>query len=181
LATTLYYLTETNAPELQHIIEKIRDVEPHFGGFEFNTLGTERVAFSVAFTDARYIVPAVRLSSGTLAFIGLVTLLSTRNRPSVLMIEEPENGLTPQAIEAQPDRKSQIFMSSHSPFLICDAWNGADKDVIFQVKIKHGRAEVTPFEQVVSANAGFLGKVKGGARQHMSLNNAGELMSGYLS
>ena len=32
--------------------------------------------------------------------------------------------------------RSQILISSHSPFVICEAWNGEDRDFIHQVKIQ---------------------------------------------
>ena len=69
---------------------------PEFDDFEFSTVGTDRIAFALKYTDRRETVPSVRLSSGILIFIGLITLVSTPNRPPVLMIEEPENGLTPK-------------------------------------------------------------------------------------
>ncbi|MCI0416572.1 AAA family ATPase [bacterium] len=145
LAATLYHMKEVSAPELNSIKELIHEIEPNFQDFEFNILGTDRVGFSVVFSDGRQSIAAPRLSSGILAFIGLVVLVSSPNRPAVMMIEEPENGLTPQAIAVfyralkalteNPDRakRSQVLISSHSPFVICEAWNGEDRDFIHQV------------------------------------------------
>ncbi len=75
-------------------------MEPAFSDFEFNTVGPDCVAFAFVYEDARKTVPAVRLSSTMLSYLGLVVLVSTPNRPSDLMIEEPENGLTAQATKA---------------------------------------------------------------------------------
>ena len=97
-----------------------------------------------------------------LIFIGLIVLVATPNRPPVLMIEEPENGLTPQAIKAfyqslrilalnpKPEQRSQILISSHSPFVICEAWNGEDRDFIQQVKVTEGRTGIRKFSAVVN-------------------------------
>lgn len=193
LAATLYYLSETRHPSYEEICDKVRELVPEFGGFEFNTVGTDRIAFAVQYTDRRENVPSVRLSSGMLIFIGLVVLVSTPNRPPVLMIEEPENGLTPQAVkvfyravralafQADAERRSQVILSSHSPFVICEAWNGEDRDFIYQVKVSEGKALVRKFSAVVKDLKLPLAKDSDGQRTHLSLNNAEAIMSGYLT
>jgi predicted ATPase len=147
LASTLYYLSETDSPVIERIQARIREVIPEFEGFDFNTVGTDRIAFAVRYSDRRETIPSVRLSSGMLIYIGLIVLVSIPNRPPVLMIEEPENGLTPQAVKAfyqavrtlafdpETENRSQVLLSSHSPFVICEAWNGEDRDFIHQVKL----------------------------------------------
>ncbi len=151
LAAALYHLSEARDPALDTIRERMKVIEPTFLDFEFNTVGTERIAFALKYSDARQTVTSVRLSSGTLTYLGLIVLISTPNRPPVLMIEEPENGLTPQAVRSfydaaralayhpAPDQRSQVLLSSHSPFVICEAWNGEDRDFIHQVKVVTGK------------------------------------------
>jgi len=162
LASTLYYLAETESPAMDTIRNTIRDVVPEFEDFVFNSVGTDRIAFSVKYSDRRQAIPSVRLSSGTLIYIGLIVLVSTPNRPPVLMIEEPENGLTPQAVKGfyqavrtlalnpEPEQLSQVLLSSHSPFVICEAWNGEDRDFIYQVKSVEGRALIRNFSTVIT-------------------------------
>lgn len=193
LAATLYHLSETRDSALTTIREKVKKIDPHFADFDFSTVGTERVAFSAVYSDPRQTVPSVRLSAGTLTFVGLITLVATSNRPPVLMIEEPENGLTPQAVKVfyeavrdlavneDPAKRSQVLISSHSPFVICEAWNGDDRDFIFQVKVKDGRALVRKFSDVVAEQQIQLQKSKVGNRTILGLRNAEEIMSGYLS
>ena len=193
LAATLYHLSETHDPALASIREKVRIIDQQFADFDFNTVGTERIAFSAVYGDPRQRVPSVRLSAGTLTFIGLIALVTTSSRPPVLMIEEPENGLTPQAIgafyesvralatHADPTKRSQVLLSSHSPFVICEAWNGEDRDFIYQVKVEDGRALVRKFGDVIEQQHIQLSKDKLGKRTILSLNNAVEIMSGYKS
>jgi predicted ATPase len=112
----------------------LKAIEPTFVDYDFNTVGTERIALALTYSDARQAVPSVRLSSGTLTYLGLIVLISTPNRPPVLMIEEPENGLTPQAVRSfyeaarslayheVPDQRSQVLISSHSPFVRSVEW-----------------------------------------------------------
>lgn len=192
LAATLYHLAETRSPSLENIREKAKEIYPNFSDFEFNSVSNDRIAFSVAYSDSRKVVPSVRLSSGMLMYIGLIVLVSSPNRPPILMIEEPENGLTPQAVKAfyeavrslafrdDVEQRSQVLMSSHSPFVICEAWNGEDRDFIHQVKVVDGGARIRKFTDIIAEQGIHLGKVKG-ERTHLSLNTADLVMSGYWS
>lgn len=193
LAATLYHLSETEDPALSRICDHMRKVDPLFTGFAFNTVGTDRIAFSAQYEDSRLRVPSVRLSAGTLTFLGLIVLVSTSNRPPVLMIEEPENGLTPQAIRVfygavralanheSADKRSQVLLSSHSPFVICEAWNGEDRDFIYQMKVGNGHALATKFGNLINTLGIQLGKDASNSRTKLSINNAEDIMSGYLS
>ncbi|MBA7714052.1 hypothetical protein ES703_123066 [subsurface metagenome] len=146
----------------------------------------------MVYTDTRQAIPAVRISSGMLIYIGLIVLVMSPNRPSVLMVEEPENGLTPQAVKSfyqavrelaqydDPANQCQVLISSHSPFVICEAWNGNDRDFIHQAKVESGKSLIRKFSEVISEQGIHLGKVDG-ERNHLSLKTAEEIMSGYLS
>jgi predicted ATPase len=193
LAATLYFLSETRHPSYPMICEKVRELVPEFSSFGFSAVGTDRIAFSIEYSDRRESVPSVRLSSGMLIYIGLIVLVLTPNRPPVLMIEEPENGLTPQAIKAfykalrslafneDSHQRSQVLISSHSPFVICEAWNGEDRNFIHQVKVKDSKALVRRFSSIVEEQGIQLAKDADGQRSILSLKNAEEIMSGYLS
>jgi predicted ATPase len=193
LAATLYYLSESEGDTLDSIKEKVREVDASFQDFEFNTVGTDRIAFSAVYSDSRGAVTSVRLSAGVLAYIGLITLVATENRPPVMMIEEPENGLTPQAIKAfykavrslafseTPEERSQVLISSHSPFVICEAWNGEDRNFIHQVKVENGQARVRRFQEVIEGHGIQLQMDESRERTILSLKNAELVMSGYMS
>lgn len=193
LASTLYHLNETRDPTLDGIRERMKTIEPTFLDFDFNTVGTERIAFALKYSDARQTVPSVRLSSGTLTYLGLIVLISTPNRPPVLMVEEPENGLTPQAVRSfydavralayhrVPEQRSQVLLSSHSPFVICEAWNGEDRDFIHQVKVVNGKAQIRKFADVIAEQGIQLRKDTVGNRTLLGLSTAEEVMSGYMA
>lgn len=78
-------------------------------------------------------------------------------------------------------KRSQVLISSHSPFVICEAWNGEDRDFIHQVKIEDGHAVVRKFSEAVEEQGIVLGKDEDGNRTVLGLRNAEELMAGYLS
>src|ERR1019366_6875429 len=99
LASCLYYMNETEDPALKTIIGEVQQVLPSFEGFEFTFVGVDKVAFSTKFSDGRGSINAARMSHGNLIFLGLMVLTYSQNRPPVMLIEEPENGLTPAALK----------------------------------------------------------------------------------
>ncbi len=193
LAGTLYFMGEIKAPEFDLIKERLRAIEPAFEDFEFNMLGPDKVGFSVTFSDNRGTIAAPRLSSGFLSYLGLSVLVTAPNRPAVMMIEEPENGLTPQAIKAfyqslkalventDVHKRSQVLISSHSPFVICEAWNGEDRNFIQQVKISGGKSQIRKFQEVIDDQKIQLQKDPKGDRTFLGLRTAEEIMSGRFS
>ena len=193
LAACLYFMNETKDPALDAIVEKVKGLAPEFQEFEFNVVGGDRVGFSVAFNDGRGSIPSVKISHGVLLFIGLMVLTYSSNRPPVMLIEEPENGLTPTAVRAfyqslrelafreDEAERSQVLISSHSPFVICEAWNGEDRDFIHQVRVVNGQSVVRPFSTVIKEEGAVLGKDELGKRTVLGLRTAELLMSGYLS
>jgi len=191
LASCLYHMKETKDQALSTIIGEVQQVLPNFEGFEFNFVGVDKVAFSMKFTDGRGSINAARMSHGNLIFLGLMVLTYSQNRPPVMLIEEPENGLTPaalkrfyQAVRALALRedeaqRSQVLISSHSPFVVCEAWNGEDRDFIHQLKIEDGECVVRKLSDAITQQHVVLAKDDSGQRTMLGLRNAEELMSGY--
>ncbi|MCK1791936.1 ATPase [Pseudomonas koreensis] len=80
-----------------------------------------RVTYRGGFT-----VPQSSLSDGTLRILTLTLLPYLRKPPSILVTEEPENGIHPRAIEAVLQSlssmyDSQVWVSSHSPVVLASA------------------------------------------------------------
>ncbi len=69
-------------------------------------------------------VPASRISDGTLRFLQLLVILRHPNPPPLILIEEPELGLHPDAIGIvaeellEASERTQLIISTHSPELI---------------------------------------------------------------
>jgi len=68
-------------------------------------------------------VPAWLLSDGTLRLLALTLLAYLPNSEQVFVIEEPENGIHPKAIEAvfkalSSVYNSQVFLATHSPLIL---------------------------------------------------------------
>lgn len=193
LAAVLYWLSEEHPATLDQIVKDIQPVVPKFKGITFNFIGADRVGFSLIFDDARQAIPAPNASSGTLLLLGLVTLLRSPTQPDIACIEEPETGLTPDAVRlvfrllwnaAKADGgrpRSQFLFSSHSPFVLVDAWNELEKDRAFikRVRIGDGKSVIENLQTIIDKgdSGAVLQKDKDG-RTTMGLKTAEELMCG---
>jgi predicted ATPase len=131
LASVLFYGEQNGS--LSALSEVLREVLEGFEGFEFNTTREQDVGFSVRFRDGRGRVAAARLSDGTLHFLGLAALLvlGGDDLPAIVCLEEPEVGLNSAAMrklvgliyEVSSRGRSQMLISTHSPYLLTELWN----------------------------------------------------------
>lgn len=72
-----------------------------------------------------HVVTSTGLSDGTLRVLALTLLTYLHSPPRLLMVEEPENGIHPQAIETVLEglssmQDSQVLLASHSPVVIAN-------------------------------------------------------------
>ena len=78
----------------------------------------------VFFQEGRYIVPATRLSDGTLRYLCLLAILCHPNPPPLICIEEPELGLHPDVLPMLADllkdaaERTQLIVTTHSDVLV---------------------------------------------------------------
>jgi predicted ATPase len=93
-----------------------------------------------------YEVTSSGLSEGTLRILALTVLPYLNDLPDIVFLEEPENGIHPQAIEAvlqslSSAYESQILISSHSPVVLA---NISLEQVICVRLNKDGAASIIP-------------------------------------
>ncbi len=126
LASFLYYLRNNFYESYQKIVSYIKMVMPQFGDFY---LEPERGYISLNWTDNSandYVLSADQFSDGSIRFIALATLLlqPEKTMPNVIVIDEPELGLHPYAIDLLIDLvkeaslHSQIILATQSTSLI---------------------------------------------------------------
>ena len=156
LASVLYFLSRTRDPSLELIIEGVRSAIDGFAGFEFNAVGNDLVGLSARFDDSRGVVEAPNLSAGTLSLIGWLTLLYRADRQPVVMLEEPELGLTPRSTKAIYDAmraasastdatRTQLLVSSHSPRILNWASLDYGNDSVYVLRAGAGAAEIATY------------------------------------
>ena len=100
LAPRLYRLRVENPAHYNQIESIIRDAFPQFGEFELEPTGRSLLLkIRERLTDM--VFGAHQVSDGSLRFFALVTLLSqpVDDFPALLILDEPELGLHPRAIE----------------------------------------------------------------------------------
>ncbi len=137
LAAFLYLLENKYPEHYRRIVKTIRLIAPFFQDF---TLQPSRLNESKIRLEWRQVgsddyFDASQLSDGTLRMMSLATLLLQPNPPKTIVIDEPELGLHPYAIEVLSSllksARSQIIISTQSVPLV-DTFDAADIVVVNQ-------------------------------------------------
>jgi predicted ATPase len=114
------------------ILEGLSDL--YEGLTEFNVL-IEGGTVQVFFTEGEFVIPATRLSDGTLRYLCLLAILCDPNPPPLVCIEEPELGLHPDVLPKLADhllaasRRTQLIVTTHSDVLV-DAMSDQPESVV---------------------------------------------------
>jgi len=125
LAPFLYRMRRDESRYYDRIISYIRQVAPFFDNFVLEPFGYSiQLKFKEKYSDLE--LGSFRLSDGTIRFIALATLLlqPKSTLPKIIIIDEPELGLHPMAIDILSEminiasRNSQIFITTQSERLI---------------------------------------------------------------
>jgi predicted ATPase len=127
IAPYLLRLKNKNSDIYNEITETIKLATPFFDEFilEAKEYGqTQKVNLSWRQKGSDYPMQPYHFSDGTIRFICLATALLQPNLPSTIIIDEPELGLHPYAIEILTElikatsKKTQVIVSTQSPALI---------------------------------------------------------------
>jgi predicted ATPase len=110
---------------LQYILPYAANVRPDIANDLVETRSL--IQLTERFQSGRDVtLPGWVLSSGTLRLLALLAILRHPNGPSVLFLEELENGLDPRAIgfvideirSAVTSGEKQVILTTHSPYLL---------------------------------------------------------------
>ncbi|WP_375755393.1 AAA family ATPase [Corallococcus exercitus] len=126
LAAFLYLLREKHPDSYRRIVATVRLAAPYFDDFRLrpNPLNEQKILLEWSERDSDDYFNAHALSDGTLRFICLATLLLQPELPPMIIIDEPELGLHPYAIQLlagmvrSASLKSQIILSTQSVTLV---------------------------------------------------------------
>lgn len=127
LAAFLFAMQQNSPKDFKRIEMVVRSVAPYFERFDLKpdrtqTADTIRLEWKEKGSDAYF--NAKHLSDGTLRFIALTTLLLQPEAPQVIIIDEPELGLHPFAINKlaglikKVSANTQIIISTQSVNLV---------------------------------------------------------------
>ncbi|MBS1520579.1 MAG: AAA family ATPase [Bacteroidetes bacterium] len=130
IAEYLLWMKEQGEEHLDSLISKMRFVLPYIDKIEPHiikeTINTqiELLLYETGGKDKS--IPGWLLSSGTLRILALLAIFESPNRPSVLFIDEIENGLDPRTIglllsqveSVFAEKSMQVIVTTHSPFFL---------------------------------------------------------------
>ena len=128
LPAFLYRLQQTEPRAFTLIEQTIQSIAPYFKRFSLvpSSLPTNQISLVWEEQDSDMYLDAQSLSDGTLRFIALATLLLQPNPPETIVIDEPELGLHPAAIEKLAalvrvaSHKAQVIIATQSSsFVSC--------------------------------------------------------------
>lgn len=132
------------------IREVLRDVKESYLDFITRQL-VSRIVLDLKESPFETLVPANRLSDGTLRFLAMAVILLHPDPPPVICIEEPELGMHPDMITivarmlVEASAKTQLIVSTHSEHLL-SALQG-DFDVLFAFDASDTGTVVRRFSQ----------------------------------
>jgi predicted ATPase len=170
-------LNELSREQLAELVERIKAVlsgieqvkvdKPRRGQQEnVNYALKERIPYRGRNGSTLFDIPSWMLSEGTRRITAIFALLVHDPPPSLLCIEEVENGLDPwtvlkvlAALRAAVDAGTQVIITSHSPWLI----DNVDlQDILYVERVK-GNTEYRRFADKEEARS-FAREVPPGAR-----------------
>lgn len=103
------------------ILEGLHDLYDGVTDFDVSIEGG---TVQVFFTEGDFVIPATRLSDGTLRYLCLLAILVDPSPPPLICIEEPELGLHPDILPKLADlmvaasERTQIIVTTHSDILV---------------------------------------------------------------
>lgn len=132
LSSVLYTLSNEHHETYQELLELVREIEPRLDNFEFIPHADDTVIAEVVFKHISGNMTLSAMSDGTLLYLALcIIALQPRvkmprefDRPSLVMIEEPENGLYARNFGKLVERleelseHTQVIITTHNPFLL---------------------------------------------------------------
>ena len=139
IAPVLMRIRDENRLHYDRIVAHIKQAAPYFGDFVFKeSAGKLMLCWKERYSDKIY-YPA-QLSDGSLRFICLATLLLQPTPPEMIIIDEPELGLHPAAVNvlggmlSLASEKRQIIVCTQSRQLV----DNLDLDELIVVDRKDG-------------------------------------------
>lgn len=127
IAEYLIDLRERSPSAFEQVTQALRYVLPYASDVEPKVLdaGVLRRSY-VQLLESKYEIPGWLMSSGSLRVLPLIATLLDPEPPSVIFIEEVENGLDPRTVglvvdlmrAAAKSGRTQVIATTHSPYLL---------------------------------------------------------------
>ena len=105
------------------IVKALRGLYKEASDFHVN-IESNTVQVLIQEREGKATIPATRLSDGTIRFLSLLVVLCDPDPPPLVCIEEPDNGLHPDAVALLADllveasERTQLIVTTHSDALV---------------------------------------------------------------
>ena len=146
---------------LDKVYEAMRAVLPSFQSVQVATVGSYLVPqFRFQASGDTVLFDPVQLSDGTLRLFGILLAAYQSPRPSLLVIEEPEQTIYPGALMVLADvfkeisRTTQVIITTHSPHLV----SHFEPEQIRVANLREGLTHIHPIHphQIEAVHEGLL-------------------------
>ncbi len=106
-------------------VEHVQTALPQIVSVEVKEREEDHHAYFRVTYEGGFVVTSTGLSEGTLRILALTLIPYTGEVPNLLIVEQPEDGIHPQAIEAVMQSlcslyDGQVWVSTHSPIVLAD-------------------------------------------------------------
>lgn len=123
LPWVLHHLRQTNSDRLRDWVAHVRTALPDISDVDTIEKPEDKHRYVVLRYKNGLEIPSWLVSDGTLRFLALTLLPYLSDVGRTYMVEEPENGIHPKAIEAVHDSLSslyegQVLLATHSPIFL---------------------------------------------------------------
>ncbi|MDW8396881.1 MAG: ATP-binding protein [Anaerolineae bacterium] len=123
LAMMVRLLQESDRERFNEWIAHLRTVLPDLRKVEVAERPENRALYLRVHYENEVVVPSWLLSDGTLRFLALTIIAYLPMTNQLFIVEEPENGIHPRALEAVYQSlssvyDSQVFIATHSPLFL---------------------------------------------------------------
>lgn len=143
LAAILYRIHNEDEKAYRRIVKVIQSVAPYFNDFYFEPTEADMIRLQWQDKYSSMIYGPNDLSDGSIRFIALATLFLQPNLPKVIIIDEPELGLHPVAIEKlsgliriAAQQGTQVIVATQSAELI----SNFDPEDVLTVNQRNGES-----------------------------------------
>jgi predicted ATPase len=123
LPWVVHELEDSDPAALERWIDHVRTALPDVRSVSTHEREEDRARYLQVTYDTGLTAPSWVLSDGTLRMLALTLLAYTPRAARILLIEEPENGIHPRALDAvvqslQSVYDGQVFIATHSPLVL---------------------------------------------------------------
>jgi hypothetical protein len=170
-------LMRMSAKQLGRVVDRLHEIFPGVEGLIVEPVGNEhrftvRERMRARGGTRSFEIPSSLLSEGMRRLVAIFALLENDPKPSLLVIEEIENGLDPWTLQSVLDalrtasNEIQILLTTHSPFLL----DHVAPDEVIHVQRQAGDTsyarvseleQVARYERVLAPGAMYLSGVFG--------------------